>query len=49
MTVSLVLIVAGFILLAIVLASFMLPGSSNATRSDRHNEVGTGGGDGGPR
>jgi len=43
MTISLVLIVAGFILLAIVTASFMLSGNADAARHpDPHNEIGTG-------
>ncbi|WP_433198411.1 hypothetical protein ACQP1G_03860 [Nocardia sp. CA-107356] len=43
MTVSLVLIVAGFILLAIVTTSFMLPGTADAPRHpEPHNEIGTG-------
>ncbi|WP_433682338.1 hypothetical protein [Nocardia sp. CA-119907] len=43
MTVSLVLIVAGFILLAIVITSFMLPGNADATRHpDPNNDISSG-------
>ncbi|WP_433758566.1 hypothetical protein [Nocardia sp. CA-135398] len=41
MTVSLVLIVAGFILLSIVITSFMLPSGPDAARHPKpHNETG---------
>lgn len=40
MTVSLVLIAAGFILLSIVIASVMLPGSANGAQPpEPHHEV----------
>ncbi|MGW4768009.1 hypothetical protein ACWEO2_08200 [Nocardia sp. NPDC004278] len=43
MTVSLVLIVAGFILLAIVITSFMLPANADsAQHQDPPNEIGPG-------